>query len=124
MNKKNFETILKETRISAGLSQQDIAEALYISRSTYSHYETGRRFPSVDTIIKISAVCHINPLSLIVPLLNSENDPVNKIKYTINPSTNSIIDYKEQQLLEQYNSLNRTQQNLVYNLISQLTTIR
>lgn len=36
------------------LKQQQVADALGISRSTYCSYETGRRSPDLDTLVRLS----------------------------------------------------------------------
>ena len=45
---------LKEYRTKAGLTQQQVAEALKIERSTYTYYENGKSTPSLDNIGKIA----------------------------------------------------------------------
>lgn len=46
---------LKIIRTQNKLTQQQIADVLGISRSAYCGYETGRRTPDVDTILKLSS---------------------------------------------------------------------
>ena len=45
---------LKIIRIQNGLTQQQLADALGITRSAYCGYEIGRRSPDLDTIVKLS----------------------------------------------------------------------
>ena len=45
---------LRIIRNQNGLTQQQVAEALGISRSAYCGYETGRRSLDIDTIAKLS----------------------------------------------------------------------
>ncbi len=45
---------LKIIRKANKLSQQQLADILGISRSTYCSYETGRRSPDVDTIVRLA----------------------------------------------------------------------
>ena len=42
----------------AGLTQQQMAEALNINRTTYTKYETGDSEPSVEMMRYISALLH------------------------------------------------------------------
>lgn len=44
----------------AGLTQQQVAEALNINRTTYTKYETGDSEPSVEILRHISALLHVN----------------------------------------------------------------
>lgn len=46
--------VLKELRKETGKTQKEIAEVLNITDRTYGHYETGKREPNIDTIIKIA----------------------------------------------------------------------
>ena len=50
---------LKIIRNQNGLTQQQIADVLDISRSAYCGYETGRRSPDIDTLSKLSEFYHI-----------------------------------------------------------------
>ena len=52
MNK--FRENLKEMRISAGLTQKQLAEKLGVLERTISHWESGKRECDFDTLIKIS----------------------------------------------------------------------
>lgn len=37
-----------------GITQSRLAGSLHIDRSTYAYYETGRSYPPVQTIVKLS----------------------------------------------------------------------
>ena len=43
--------LLKRYRLNCGYSQQMVANALNIDRSTYTYYETGKSMPSLNTIL-------------------------------------------------------------------------
>lgn len=45
---------LRDLREDREVSQQELAELLNIRQSTYSHYETGIRQPSIETLIKLA----------------------------------------------------------------------
>lgn len=49
-----FGDIIKELRMDAGLTQEDLAEKFNISRAAISKYETGEREPNLDFLIKFS----------------------------------------------------------------------
>lgn len=59
-----FADRLKQLRKQSGLTQKEMANKLNIQRVTYSHYETGRSQPSIDTLIILSSifVCSIDYL--------------------------------------------------------------
>jgi len=46
---------LRQLRNEAGLTQQEFADKLYISRDTYAQYEIDRRNPDYETLDKIAA---------------------------------------------------------------------
>lgn len=45
---------LKELRSSRGLTQEELAEALFVSRTAVSKWESGRGYPSIDSLKEIS----------------------------------------------------------------------
>ena len=50
-----FHEKLQELRKSRGLTQEELAEALYVSRTAVSKWENGRGYPSIDSLKEISA---------------------------------------------------------------------
>ena len=46
--------VLKQLRQKSGKTQKQIAQELNITDRTYGHYETGKREPSIDTLIDIA----------------------------------------------------------------------
>mgnify|MGYP001852134631 CR=1 FL=1 len=51
---------LKESRIKAGLTQEQLAEKLGVAKSTLSGYESGNREPTVATIAKVLEILNID----------------------------------------------------------------
>lgn len=68
-------TIIKEKRTKSGLTQEDLAKKLHVSRSTISNWEINRNYPDVKLIVNISNILEI-PLK---ELLQVESDIVNKL---------------------------------------------
>lgn len=52
--------ILRELRVTRGLSQTQLAAKLDISRSAYSMYESGARLPSVATLMTMAEVLSVS----------------------------------------------------------------
>lgn len=50
----DFHNVLKELRKKNKKSQTQLAEELNLTQRAYSHYETGTREPSIDTLIRIA----------------------------------------------------------------------
>ena len=49
-----FNEKLQELRKKKGLTQEELAEALYVSRTAISKWESGRGYPSIDSLKDIS----------------------------------------------------------------------
>ena len=49
-----FHEKLQELRKNRGLTQEELAEALYVSRTAISKWESGRGYPSIDSLKVIS----------------------------------------------------------------------
>lgn len=50
-----FNEKLQELRKNRGLTQEELAEALFVSRTAISKWESGRGYPSIDSLKEISA---------------------------------------------------------------------
>ena len=69
-----FNDYLKELRLSAGYTQQEIADILKIDRSTYAYYEAGKTEPNILKLKKIANLygissddlleCRLRPIPL------------------------------------------------------------
>lgn len=55
-----FSTQLKKLRTERQLSQDALAEQLFISRQSISKYETGESTPDLDNLIKIANVLEVS----------------------------------------------------------------
>lgn len=56
----DFGELLKSLRLSAGLTQKQLAKKLGISKNAVSYYEKSLRCPSTDILIKIAKVFHVS----------------------------------------------------------------
>ena len=45
---------LRQARLQAGYSQQNIADALNVNRATYTYYETGHTTPGIEDLYLLS----------------------------------------------------------------------
>ena len=55
---------LKKARTKAGLTQAAVAEKCFLSTYYITEIETGRRFPSIDTLQKLCEALDIRPYML------------------------------------------------------------
>ncbi len=51
---ESFAETLRNLRVQRNLSQQQLADMLYVDRSTIASWETGRRVPDVSLILRLS----------------------------------------------------------------------
>ena len=49
-----FNEKIQELRKSKGLTQEELAEALYVSRTAISKWESGKGYPSIDSLKEIA----------------------------------------------------------------------
>lgn len=63
-----FHEKLQELRKNKGLTQEELAEALYVSRTAVSKWESGRGYPNIDSLKEISKFFSVS----IDDLLSSE----------------------------------------------------
>lgn len=70
-----FRERLAETRKAVGMSQQKLADAVNISRSTIAGYEADGKEPPYDTLLKISATLGVSTDYL----LGAEVDPPDEL---------------------------------------------
>lgn len=52
--KLNLQKVLKQERENNNYTQKQVAELLHISQQAYAHYETGKREPTIDKLIKLA----------------------------------------------------------------------
>jgi len=62
-----FHEKLQELRKSKGLTQEELAEALFVSRTAISKWESGRGYPSIDSMKEISRFFGVTIDELICP---------------------------------------------------------
>ena len=56
----DFGNILKKLRLEEGLTQQQLADRLGVTKSVVSYYELQERIPSPDILVKLSAIFHVS----------------------------------------------------------------
>ena len=91
---------LKRLRENFNLTQQQVAEALGIDRSTYAYYELGRTTPDLDKIDKLQRLYHVQYEDLIeyddedgIQVHDSKLDSNSYKKYTYNKSVQKNTDF-------------------------------
>lgn len=96
-----FKDSLREARKAAGLTQEQVAEMMNITKSTYCGYETGKRQPDVAKIKQISNILGI---------------PADKLLQTGHASDISR-DQKEDELVQMFKSLTSEERDIVNTMV-------
>ena len=63
--KLRFREKLRELRVKSGYTQQQIADILNCSRSTYTYYETGKSSPDLPTLVKLAKILNVSVSDLL-----------------------------------------------------------
>ena len=50
---------IKKYRTELGLSQDALAEKIYVSRQSISNWETGKNYPDLNSLIRMSEIFHV-----------------------------------------------------------------
>lgn len=96
--KKEIGERIKVMRMSRGMSQIDLANALHCGQSTVAMWETGKRMPDLDMVDFLADVFNTPPYAI----LYSENEIENIIKTTLSFTPNEMY------LVEAYRAADET----------------
>ena len=97
-----FNEVLKEIRTKKGFTQQQVVDALEITKGTYSGYETGRREPDVFKIKALAQLFDVSGDALLETGFNNE------IKFTSEEKTH----------IKKYRTLDEYGKKLVDNVLN------
>lgn len=81
---------LKELRDNKNYKQNELIDYLGISQATLSNYETGRRMPSYETLIKIAKFYNVTTDYLLGHEIN-KNENIDKLTLEEKRAINTII---------------------------------
>lgn len=74
---------LAKLRMKAGLSQQQVASRLDITRQAYSYYETGERRPPYATLLRLAEIYGVSVSELVGEQLRHESVSDADIKFAL-----------------------------------------
>jgi transcriptional regulator with XRE-family HTH domain len=104
----NFATNLEILRKNKGLTQEDMAQFLGMSRPGYHRYEKATGEPTIETLIKLADFFSVSIDELVGRKFNEESDSLKKflirkqidseIKGIIRETIKEIIDEKEEEI--------------------------
>lgn len=101
MSKNPLGSYLKTLRKEQNYTQEYVASYLDIIRQSYSHYETGRTSPSIETLQKLANLYHV-PLNA---FLNLQLNPAITPEDSANAKACCDISAEELQLLISFRRL-------------------
>jgi transcriptional regulator with XRE-family HTH domain len=55
-----FNEKLQKLRKEKGMTQEELAEALFVSRTAVSKWESGRGYPNIESLKDVSAFCNVS----------------------------------------------------------------
>lgn len=76
---------IKNARIEANLTQEQVAESLCVSRQTISNWETEKSFPDILNVVKMSDLYNVS-----LDYLLKGNSPVSEYVNYLNESTDTV----------------------------------
>ena len=76
-------TVLRNLRKRKRYSQTELAAIIGISRSGYSHYETGRNHPPIEMLIQLSGIYQISYTDLLDLSYSKPEKPTNESKNSL-----------------------------------------
>lgn len=95
---------IRQLRIGANLTQDDLALKLDIKKPTLSHYETGRTEPNAEVLVKIANFFGITVDELL-------NDTTFR--------TPKIVLYGDDGKIVDITTLSKEEQDIIFNLVDQ-----
>lgn len=90
MEENNFSTFIKELRMEKGLSQEELAKALYVHRTTVNKWENDNVIPLNDKLLLIADYFDIS----VDELLNGKRSDINTASSTRNNTIVELIKSK------------------------------
>ncbi|MDR1241085.1 MAG: helix-turn-helix domain-containing protein [Oscillospiraceae bacterium] len=116
---------LKKLRENSGYTQQQVANALNLERSTYSYYETGKTTPDINTVIKLAKIFNVSYIDIFEEeekqqtcrLKDNEID----VKHNENRNLSHIYELKkdEKRLISFYRVLSEEEKQSLLDYISE-----
>lgn len=71
--------IIKNSRKNNGMTQQELADKLFVTRQTISRWETNNSFPSIDMLLELQNVFHFS----LDDVIQKENQMTQQMKHDV-----------------------------------------
>ena len=73
---RNISKNIKDLRIRSGLTQDALAERLFVTRQTVSNYETGKSRPDIDMLMRIAEVLNTDINTVLYGVQPKDHTPL------------------------------------------------
>lgn len=108
---------LKAYRLFVKMTQQAVADALDVDRSTYSYYETGKTEPSVETLYRIAKLFNTSVDVLVDPNISFSEGSL----HLQDDCNFEILTANEKKLIAKYRMLDNINKQEILNSLDKLT---
>lgn len=107
---------LRRARRAQGFTQEQVANALGIDRSSYTYYETGKTEPNLDTLVKLARMFQVGLEDLLVPEETAEAAALrdSQLKESLMMEALSLDEHK---LILNYRSMSETRKKALLELL-------
>lgn len=115
---------IKKKRREAGFTQKQLGEALGVSQQQIAQYESGKRTPKVDTLVRIANALNTSIVSLFDNTVwNIPTENIGELKKVLESDSKSLYEIKENTLILYFKQLNDAGQEKAIESIQLLTKI-
>ncbi|MCI5597851.1 MAG: helix-turn-helix transcriptional regulator [Ruminococcus sp.] len=118
----NFNTRLKELRLSKGLSQKELADKLNVGRTTVCEYERGKIVPKQEGLLKLASFFNvsIDYLTGVSNVSTTQKQNTSDISNWLNTIQHMLLDEDNNQVTFEGNELSPKHKLYIDKLIQQL----
>lgn len=89
---------LSELRKEKGITQDEIANEINVGRATIANYETGKRAPDYETLIRLADIYGVS-CDYIIRGVNSEFADIHRVTGLTNEAIEKLAQYKESDII-------------------------
>ena len=113
---------LRELRVISGYTQQQVADFLNCSRSTYTYYETGKSMPDVPTTVTLAKIFNISVAELLADETDIHNVADSGYVYARKKNASHIydLDRDEMSLVGYYRAGNYQTRKKIMEFVKQI----
>ena len=70
-------TQIRNRRVDAGLSQEELAEQIFVTRQTLSNWENGKTYPDINSLLRLSSIFKVSLDELVKGDLQKMKEQIN-----------------------------------------------